>query len=368
MNKFIIILFYLASPALCAYELDEIYKKIYNLEISEIKKENDCLSILYINSTIGAELSKDALGACIGESGLVGGYYLHLANYNYSIYKLNYKLAAESLKLAQQTKVEIEKKINASTVGDEFINDKIHLISLQNAEKNNDAVYLKKKGNKFIYHDPISGQEFLFDTGSLFWSVKPDLCSKVVGKSIGVTGSNGSTSAFRICAMSTHHYSGYALMADKNIAGLMLALSKRSVVFGNDINQKSRRVNFYFDNDLIIISDTATFNSVKYDINICIDSGAKDSFITPKMYRKIRSSIKESKITPLVINSFTGNNLTYGRIIKFFSSNFFTLKNIYAVSNGDIMPPCDLVIGNDFLFENIIELNIYERELVLKYQ
>lgn len=367
MNKFILILVCLTLPPLCASESSEIYKTIYNLEINEIKKENDCLSILYIDSTRATELSKDALRACIDESGLVGRYYLHLASYNYSIYKLNYQLAAKSLKLAQQARMEIEKQSNKSTVGDEFISDKIHLLSLQNSKKNNDTVYLKKKEKKFIYHDPISGQEFLFDTGSLFWSVKPNLCSKNAGKSIDVTGSNGSTSTFYICAMSTHHYSGYALMADKNIAGLMLALSKRAVVFGNDINHKKKRINFYFDNDLIIINDTTTINSVKYNINACIDSGAKDSFITPKMYKKIRSSIKESKITPLIINSFTGNDSTYGRIIRLFSSDFFTLKNIYAISNGDIMHPCDLVIGNDFLFENIIELNISERELVLKY-
>lgn len=91
--------------------------------------------------------------------------------------------------------------------------------------------------------------------------------------------------------------------------------------------------------------------------NLCIDTGAKSTLLTPKGYKKIRDSLRDVEFKKLTIEGIGGGSSALVKIIPSISiitdNREIKLKNVPALLKVAPFPHCDVVLGMDALFNTL---------------
>ena len=122
--------------------------------------------------------------------------------------------------------------------------------------------------------------------------------------------------------------------------------------------------NIFFDGDITILGETYI------NRNFCIDTGATQTFLMPKFYKKIRKLLLDVPIKRLSATESTGVMSTLGKFVKNirFSSNdkiITEVNELPILFRNNTSAICDVILGTDILQDKINYIDFSKRRVSL---
>lgn len=237
--------------------------------------------------------------------------------------------------------------------------------------------YKSKKHNKLIV-SYVNGyptfnynyQDYIVDTGAVFSSLTNDSCKDSTSEKLLVTSYSGENSYERICMLDLENYGVFpATISNKNILGQVFINQFNKVIFSSELT--SIRKKLYKDNPLIFFEGSLKLQGKSLDtIKYCLDSGSLTTTIMPSVYRKIKETIKHKNIKEFSIETPMGNTKTLGKLsdnltFVLHENLSIQVKEIPALFRNNAFNQCDIVLGNDLIYQNVIALDLLNSQIHL---
>lgn len=160
--------------------------------------------------------------------------------------------------------------------------------------------------------------------------------------------------------------------SNKNLIGIFDLLQFSSIkISGNEVD-RSDFINLYRDQNTFFFNSQSRIQNKKFDnLNLCIDTGSEQSFIMPKLYKRIRDTIQQKPIVVLKASETTGDMNRLGRIVDKIELNIngydHVIYNIPAMFRSNSANICDVLLGQDFLGEKMSQISLKERWVSFKH-
>lgn len=118
-------------------------------------------------------------------------------------------------------------------------------------------------------------------------------------------------------------------------------------------------------NNFFFLAHVNIFNRKLADRNVCIDTGSDITFAMPKLYKEIRDLIQDRPIKVLTATESFGTMNKLGKVIPqlnfILGADTFILKSVPAIFRSNSSVVCDLILGKDFLKNNLISFSLRNR-------
>ncbi|WP_448548020.1 hypothetical protein [Thalassotalea fusca] len=125
--------------------------------------------------------------------------------------------------------------------------------------------------------------------------------------------------------------------------------------------------NMFFDGEITIKGEV--FKSR----NFCIDTGATQSILMPKFYKKVRKLIEKKPIKKLSANEIDGEMNQLGKIVDLITlavdgNEIGQPRDIPILFRSGTSSICDIILGKDILVNRISYIDFENRKLSLEIQ
>ena len=336
-------------------------------EIDKLAHHGSCLSTVYLNS-INTNKIPDTTRKVCSECELFKGNFYYFYNCNiirHNEFSNNYQY--------DKAKEYLEKIINSL---DENIEDrnaiqtslknKIQLLELAKQQRvsmrkkvkveNMDAVSLK------INKEDVT---FTLDTRAEFSAIKTIKNHLTQGaKSYQVKSYSGKISSTLATLIETSNEETLLFYNNSmyNLLGLNYIRQFEEIEFNNtEVGKTSSSTPLYQDGTNLFFRAQLFTPYKSMAINSCIDTGAKETIITPKLYREVRHHYLNREILQFSYDDFNGENvnlaklLDYGEIvIEDFKIIIQDTPMLFRLAQESV---CDVVLGQDVLKKNLHKIN-----------
>ncbi|USI30268.1 hypothetical protein ACD631_21090 (plasmid) [Alteromonas macleodii] len=333
------------------YALEEHIKNMFENRVGLLANSNSCVSKNYLRAIVGK--SKNYDNCPLDE--LEGA-------------EIYYSFQSELLKTyidndyISSARV-IEKYTNLERFNN-YISDTNYLKMLKNKAEMYDLTQLIEKAKLEIEYDREQGAfiepstKFKIDTGIKFGLFEERYCTKTKFKK-EVIGALGDLNMYEGCLVQLEKnetFPSLISLRDQNIFGTHYLLSYSEVTNISNLAQHaaSTTLDLFYDGHWMFFSGSIVFsNNTLTEQNICLDSGAVSSYLSPRFYRNVRDSLIDEKVIKLTSDNDSGTDSALGKIvgslIVVVGGKEIKLIDTPALFRHPNLSQCDLVIGQDVM-------------------
>lgn len=334
-----------------AYALEEHIKNMFENRVGLLANSNSCVSKNYFRAIIGN--SKNYKKCPLDELEGAEIYYSFQSELLETYIDNDYVSSARVIKKY----ISLERFNN-------YISDTNYLKMLKNKAEMYDLTQLTEKAKLKIEYNREHGAfiepstKFKIDTGIKFGLFEERFCTKTKFKK-EVIGALGDLNMYEGCLVQlgkNETFPSLISLRDQNIFGTHYLLSYSEVVNISNLaqNSASTTLDLFYDGHWMFFSGSIVFlNKTLTEQNICLDSGAVASYLSPRFYRNVRDSLIDEKVIKLTSDNDSGTDSALGKIVKslivVMGGKELKLIDTPVLFRHFNLSQCDLVIGQDVM-------------------
>lgn len=372
MKKFLIFLMIsstqLLSIASFATETTDVEKNVYYGNISELLsvKNQNCYAKIWLDYIEGKKVSLDSCNICASSFSTSyncalfsaanhsqNGNSLEAANVLYEFMEKNREELVEypNAELALQNKAAV-----LSYVGKNF----------KTAIKPYPTIFVNRNF-KVVGKDDEVSSKYAIDTAAAYSASIDKEKADAIKTQLSTFSGNEMSVLFGKSMLFDKEMPTYYNM-NENLIGLFTLYDFQSIVI---LENKDKpyfqkpllrdQSNLFIEGDLLI-KDVHLKNQ-----NICIDSGSEATVLMPKFYKKIKHKLKSLPILNIQARESLGQMEALGKVVKKsklkIGEVFYNLSDTPILFRSNSSVICDLILGQDFLSENVKEISLRNRYL-----
>lgn len=245
-----------------------------------------------------------------------------------------------------------------------YISDTNYIKVLEKKAEMYEATRLTKKSKLKLEYNSEQGAfiepstNFKIDTGIKFGLFEEKFCKKTKFKK-EVIGALGDLNMYEGCLVQLGKgeiFPSLISLRGQNVFGTHYLLSYSEVANISNKAQTSASTTldlFYDGHWMFFTGSMRLLNITLTEQNICLDSGAVTSYLSPRFYRNVRDSLFDVKVVKLKSANDSGNDSALGKIVKSLvlvvEGNELELFDTPVLFRHFNLSQCDLVIGQDIL-------------------
>lgn len=154
--------------------------------------------------------------------------------------------------------------------------------------------------------------------------------------------------------------------ANEDLIGINHLSNIDNIFLRHNSEFDSHQVKLYRDqNNFFFLADVKIHEVEFENVNICVDSGSEQTFLMPKMYKKIRELVADLPIMRFSATEVIGGMEGLGRVVEELhfrtEQKSYKLTEVPAIFRAEGAPICDFVLGQDFLQKNMKSFSLKNR-------
>lgn len=366
--KGILLLIVLVSTSIAMPSFSSEAEK-FNLFLSNdlvaLSEARTCLSAKYLSALTGDNSDHNCIPR---ESSGLQIYYDMQSELISSYWSLEFKKANQIVLSALKKKALID-----------YIDNDIYVTHLRNDAKRYLQIHLALKTtlrvqanhNKGAFISVLEDEAYQVDTGVRFAVTNASKCEKNDILSKNIIGALGKKTKMSQCLIIVQNDKIPALISDITLPliGMRYLLSYDKIINAEKEQkiQKQYGKRIYYDGYWLFFRSSIKFSASEFhDVNICLDTGAKNSYLSPKIYSKSKHLLQNKEVVIVSADSQMGSQSNLGKIIDEIEINLnsrtITLSDIPIFVRHNSLEQCDLIAGFDIL-QNFVSLDISNRSI-----
>lgn len=246
----------------------------------------------------------------------------------------------------------------------EFFNEKDTADALGKSNYLYQLSHVKKRESVSAHLDLLGGRyyhnDYLVDTGSVYTTSHN--CDKKIGE-VSVYYISNDRNSLDLCLANN---GGISVKFEADILGLYDILNFDVIYFSEEKEWRHER-ELFIDNDTLFFVAETKWGGV----NVCLDSGAKDTVVAAKMYKKLYKSIIENPVVMINARNSAKNVSMRAKFLYGFDIDLGEGKNVYyekipVIIDHNQWIHCDIVAGADFISNFVSHIRLKENEIYIK--